>query len=298
MWELNANIINYLPEWFRKIADFEEICDTEAEQFDALAEAIHSVADNFFFHTMNEGAVSMWEQLFDIVPDLSIETLTFRRFRVLNRLSTKPPFTLGFLYRKLDELIGKGLWNVIVDYPNYALYIESSSENQQYYTEVLYTINKIKPAHIVFINKPLTTTGMTVDERVELTDLTWNYKLSSWSLGLHPFVTATIKEVLVVPAQESIENTLLHATAKSMLDIISSARVNSTTTITELTKEAKGNIATIQYTVTEEQAAKVTKLELLDIEGNVLTTSPVYVPIIGEAVFTHNLPIEEAKNHG
>ena len=125
MWKLNANIINYLPEWFRKIADFEEICDTEAEQFDALAEAIHSVADNFFFHTMNEGAVSMWEQLFDIVPDLSIETLTFRRFRVLNRLSTKPPFTLGFLYRKLDELIGKGLWNVIVDYPNYALYIDN-----------------------------------------------------------------------------------------------------------------------------------------------------------------------------
>ena len=298
MWELIANIINYLPEWFRKIADFEEICDTEAERFDALAEAIHSVADNFFFHTMNEGAVSMWEQLFDIVPDLSIETLTFRRFRVLNRLSTKPPFTLGFLYRKLDELIGKGLWNVIVDYPNYALYIESSSENQQYYTEVLYTINKIKPAHIVFINKPLTTTGMTIDESVELSDLTWNYKLSSWSLGLYPFVTAIRKEVLVVPAQESIETSLLHATAKSMLDIISSARVNSTTTITELTKEAKGNIATIQYTVTEEQAAKVTKLELLDIEGNVLTTSPVYVPIIGEAVFTHNLPIEEAKNHG
>lgn len=298
MWELNANIINYLPEWFRKIADFEEICDTEAEQFDALAEAIHSVADNFFFHTMNEGAVSMWEQLFDIVPDLSIETLTFRRFRVLNRLSTKPPFTLGFLYRKLDELIGKGLWNVIVDYPNYALYIESSSENQQYYIEVLYTINKIKPAHIVFINKPLTTTGITVDESVELSDLTWNYKLSSWSLGLYPFVTAIRKEVLVVPAQESIETSLLHATAKSMMDIISSARVNSTTTITELTKEAKGNIATIQYTVTEEQAAKVTKLELLDIEGNVLTTSPVYVPIVGEAVFTHNLPIEEAKNHG
>ncbi len=298
MWELNANIINYLPEWFRKIADFEEICDTEAEQFVALAEAIHSVADNFFFYTMNEGAVSMWEQLFDIVPDLSIETLTFRRFRVLNRLSTKPPFTLGFLYRKLDELIGKGLWNVIVDYPNYALYIESSSENQQYYIEVLYTINKIKPAHIVFINKPLTTTGITVDESVELSDLTWNYKLSSWSLGLYPFVTAIRKEVLVVPAQESIETSLLHATAKSMMDIISSARVNSTTTITELTKEAKGNIATIQYTVTEEQAAKVTKLELLDIEGNVLTTSPVYVPIVGEAVFTHNLPIEEAKNHG
>ena len=26
MWELNSNIIEYLPDWFKQIADFEEIC--------------------------------------------------------------------------------------------------------------------------------------------------------------------------------------------------------------------------------------------------------------------------------
>lgn len=296
MWEVNSNIIDYLPDWFKQIADFQEICATETEQFEALANAIHEVADNFFFQTMDEGAVSMWEQIFGIVPNPSVETLDFRRFRVLNRLSTKPPFTLGFLYQKLDELIGPGLWTVTVDYPNYTLYIESSSENQNYYTEVAYTINKIKPAHIVFVNKPLTITGITVDESVELTDLQWNYILDgTWLLGEKPFVTRNVLEVITTPAQDTVQTALLNATAESVINTVASARVNGTVAISTLTKETDGNTAVIQYTVTEAQAAAVTQLELLDSGGNVLTTSTVYVPIEGEAVFTHKIPIEEAE---
>ncbi len=294
MWEVNSDIIDYLPDWFKRIADFGEICATETEQFEALAEAIHGVADNFFFQTMDEGAVLMWERIFGIVPNPSVEALQFRRLRVLNRLSTKPPFTLGFLYQKLDELIGVGQWTVTVDYPNYTLYIESSSENQQYYSEVLYTINRIKPAHIVYINKPATTSAMTIDESVELTDLVWNYKLGSWGLGINPFVTSTTKEVLVVSAQESIQQQLLNKTAASVINIVASARINGTVIISALTKEAQSNKAVIQYTVKETQAETVTQLELLDSGGNVLTSSVIYVPVTGEAVFTHYLPIEEA----
>ena len=137
MWQVNSNIIEYLPDWFREILEYQEICKTETEQFKALAIEMHAVADNFFVQTMDESAVAMWEKIFGIVPNTITETLQFRRFRVLNRLTTKPPFTLGFLYQKLDEIIGKGLWTVTVDYPNYTLYIESSSESQQYFTEVL-----------------------------------------------------------------------------------------------------------------------------------------------------------------
>lgn len=293
--KLNSNLYNYLPNWFREILDYQEICNTESERFEALADEINAVADNYFFQSMNAGAVSMWENIFNIIPNPSVETLEFRRFRVLNRISTKPPFTLGFLYQKLDELIGKGKWSVTVDYPNYTLYIESSSENQQYFTEVLYTINKIKPAHIVFINKPLTISSLTLDESVELTDLTWNYRLGSWGLGLHPFVTSETKEVVVVPAADSIQTALLNSTASCVINTVLSARVNGNIAITALTKETQGNTAVIQYTVTEAQAASVTLLELIDSSGNVLTISPVYVPISGQAVFTHKIPVKEAE---
>lgn len=296
MWEVNTNIIDYLPYWFRDILEYQEICDTESEQLSALADEMHAVADNFFFQTMDESAINMWEQVLGIVPNPQTEDLDFRRFRVLNRLTTKPPFTLGFLYQKLDELIGPGLWSVTVDYPNYTLYIESSSKNQNYFTEVAYTINKIKPAHIVFVNKPLTITGITVDESVELTDLQWNYILDgTWLLGEKPFVTRNVLEVITTPAQDTVQTALLNATAESVINTVASARVNGTVAISTLTKETDGNTAVIQYTVTEAQAATVTQLELLDSGGNVLTTSTVYVPIEGEAVFTHKIPVEEAE---
>lgn len=296
MWEVNSNIIDYLPYWFRDILEYQKICQTESEQLAAVADEMHAVADNFFFQTMDETAVNMWEQVLGIVPNPQTEDLDFRRFRVLNRLTTKPPFTLGFLYQKLDELIGPGLWTVTVDYPNYTLYIESSSENQNYFTEIAYTINKIKPAHIVFINKPLTVTGITVDESVELTDLQWNYILDgTWLLGEKPFVTRNVLEVITTPAQDTVQTALLNATAESVINTVASARVNGTVAISTLTKETDGNTAIIQYTVTEAQAAAVTQLELLDSGGNVLTTSTVYVPIEGEAVFTHKIPVEEAE---
>lgn len=296
MWEVNTNIIDYLPYWFRDILEYQKICETESEQLAAVADEMHAVADNFFFQTMDESAVNMWEQVLGIVPNPQTEDLDFRRFRVLNRLTTKPPFTLGFLYQKLDELIGPGLWSVTVDYPNYTLYIESSSKNQNYFTEVAYTINKIKPAHIVFVNKPLTITGITVDESVELTDLQWNYILDgTWLLGEKPFVTRNVLEVITTPAQDTVQTALLNATAESVINTVASARVNGTVAISTLTKETDGNTAVIQYTVTEAQAATVTQLELLDSSGNVLTTSTVYVPIDSEAVFTHKIPVEEAE---
>lgn len=294
MWQLNSNICEYLPDWFREIVDYQALCKAESEQFELLAEEINQIADNFFFQTMDVSAVSQWEKVFDIIPNPATESLEFRQQRIINRISTRPPFTLGFLYQKLDQLIGQGKWTVDIDYPNYTLYIESSSENQQWATEVAYTIGKIKPAHIVYINKPLTVTGLLIDESVEQAQIVWNYRLGAWGLGINPFASLQSKGVIVVPAVDSIQAALLNDTATFVASDVASARINGIIAITELEKTTNENTAVIQYTVTEEQTAVVTSLELLNAAGEVLTTSPVYVPVTDNVVFKHNLPIKEA----
>ena len=113
--ELDTQLCQQLPPWYREVLDYQQICQTETEQFDALAAEIVSVADNFFFQTMGLSGVEMWEQIFGILPNPQTEDIEFRRYRVLNRITTKPPYTLGFLYQKLDELIGPGLWKVTMD---------------------------------------------------------------------------------------------------------------------------------------------------------------------------------------
>ena len=292
MWQLDTDLLRYLPPWFRRILDFQEICKTESAQMEALAAAIHAVADNFFFQTMDAGAVAMWEKIFGIVPNPQTETLDFRRQRVLNRVSMQPPFTLQFLYNKLDQIIGRGKYEILVDYPNYTLYIRSSAENQAYATEVSYTVGRIKPAHIVFLNQPLVAEQMVLGETVALSALVWQYRLGSWGLGLTPFVLTEDQEVIVVPANYSVQQELLEDTAKAIPPNVASARINGSIVISSLERTTVGNVAQVQYTVTAEQTTLVTQIELLDSDGNVLTPSPVYVPVTEPAILTHKIQVD------
>lgn len=289
----DTQLLPYLPEWFRQIEDYQYLCLAETGQMEALAREINVVADNFFCQTMDEGAVSQWEKIFGILPDLPAETLPFRRERVLNRLSTRPPYTLSFLYQKLDEFIGRGQWSVAVDYPNYTLYIESSARNQAYASEVAYTIGKMKPAHIVYINTPLVSHGLALAETIELSQYTYHYKLGGWGLGMQPFATEQGQGVIKMPATPSIQTPLLNAAAGFVSAEVAKARINGSIVIDSLTKEVNGNTATIRYTVAEGLAPAVTLAELLDKDGSVLTASPVYVPISSSTVMKHTIPVTE-----
>lgn len=291
--ELDTDLLALLPPWYREVLDYQELCQTETAQFEALADEIIGVADNFFFQTMDEGAVSMWEQVFHIVPNPSTESLDFRRARVLNRITTRPPYTLGFLYQKLDELIGPGEWTVTVDYPNYTLYIESAAQNQNYATELAFTINRIKPAHIVWINSPFVRTGLLLSETISSAQRTYNYKLGSWELGLLPFATDGPEGVIKMPETPSIQQALLTGVANFVSGDVASARVNGTIPISDLTKSVEGAELTVTYTVLPSQTTEITSLELLDGEGNVLTSSTVYIPVTTNVVMKHIIPVVE-----
>lgn len=291
--ELDTQLCQQLPPWYREVLDYQQICQTETAQFEGLAQEITGVAENFFFQTMGLDGIEMWEQIFHIVPNPQTEDVDFRRYRVLNRITTKPPYTLGFLYQKLDELIGPGLWEVTVDYPNYTLYIESSAQNQNYAQEVAFTINQIKPAHIVYVNTPFIQSGILLSEQIERLNRVYNYKLGLWALGQLPFATDQDSEVVKLPETPSIQEALLTGVANFVSGDVASARINGTINITSLTKSVNANILTITYTVANSQTTEITSAELLDAEGNVLTSSTVYVPVGDTIVMKHTIPVSE-----
>ena len=296
MYELDTSLIDQLPDWFQQIPDFVELINAEQLSFDAVADEIIAVADNFFFQTMDESAVSQWEQIFHISPNPSIETLEFRRTRVMNRISSNPPYTLGFLYQKLDELIGPNQWTVTVDYPNYTLYIESSALNQSYATEVAFTINRIKPAHIVYINKPYVQTGLLLSETISLSQLEYNYRLGGWGLGLLPFATENSMGVIKTATTPSIQQQLLEDVANFTSGDIASAQINGSIAISSINKSVSGSTCTVTYTVLPSQATEITSVSLLDSEGNPLTTSNIYVPVEQGTILTHRIPVAEGVN--
>lgn len=286
-------MLELLPPWYREVYDYQEICQTEQAQFEILAGYIDTVAQNFFFRTMDESSVSQWEQAIGITPNLQTEDLQFRRDRVLNRISTKPPFTLGFLYQKLDSLLGTGNYEIEVDYPNYTLYVKSSAQNQLYAQEISFTINTIKPCHIVYINMPFLADHVLLNESVYLAELIWNYRLGYWRLGGLPFGQKENKGEIVMPNQKTIQPAMLSNVAGFLSTDVKSARLNGSIVIADISASTSGDTASFLYTVTPQQASEITLIELLDANGNVLTSAPVCVPVTDTTTFSHDIVVKE-----
>ena len=291
--QFDTDLLSLLPPWYREVLDYQQICQTEQQQMEAAAQAIQAIADNMFFQTMDEPSIYLWEQALQIVPNPQTETLAFRQARVINRLSTRPPFTLQFLYQKLDELIGPGAWTVTVDYANYTLYIRSAALNQSYATEVAFTVNRIKPAHIVYVNTPYVESGLLLSESISLTQRTFNYLLGSWNLGELPFSTDTSLGVIKTATTPSVQAALLADVANFVSGDVASALINGTVSVTELTKSVSGSTLTVQYTVPAGDLTEITTVALLDAEGNTLTSSSVYIPVSGATLLEHIIPVAE-----
>ena len=292
--ELDYLPCEQLPPWYREVLDYQQMCNTIGAQFALLAEEINRVADNFFLQTMDLETVQMWEGIFRIVANPATESLQFRRDRIINRISMRPPFTLRFLYQKLDELIGPGLWNVTVDYPNYALYIESNVDGQGYSQELIYTINHIKPAHITFINSPVAMSGIVLSERVSEISYTWNYVLNGqWLLGQEPFADEEEVQVIKLPQTPSIQSALLTGIADFVSGDVAAARLNGSIMVENINKSVSGSTLTITYQVTQAMTTEITQVELLAADGTVLTSMSAYVPVTETAVIKHVIPVQE-----
>lgn len=293
---VDTDLMAYLPVWYKEIEEYQQIIAAEKAQAVTLLSNMTAVKGNFFFATMNEGAVAEWERVLGIIPNPATETLEFRRMRLINRLSTKPPFSIRFLRQKLDELIGEGNYVLTVDGSAYTIYIEASASNQGYAIEVARTINAIKPAHIVYVLTPFLQDSILMNEAVYGSAVIYNYRLGSWGLGLSPFTSQGEEREYKMAATPSVQEDLLNETAEGIIANIAKARINGSSVISDLTKSRSGSVVTISYPVTTAVTSLVTKIEFLDADDNVLTLSNVYVPIAQTTTMKHLISVQEGVN--
>ncbi|MCD9026058.1 putative phage tail protein [Cohnella silvisoli] len=181
-------LMTYLPVFYRDVTEFIELTATEDVELQALQTAINRLFNDQFVLTSSEEAVRRRERMLEIVADPTTETLSFRRIRIINRYTTKPPFTERYLQQKLDFIAGvPGLVVVEVDPVDFVLQISVGVENAAVLREIEYTVNLLKPANLVY--QPTTF----VAERIGLLDqafvigLNRLTKLGSWQVGITPF---------------------------------------------------------------------------------------------------------------
>lgn len=154
---------DYLPSYLRGSVKEIEVLG-EAIDPSALSAQQHMMQTYFnqFIARCDEETLKRWERLFKISANPGNESIDFRRKRLMNRFRMRVPFTMNFLRRRLDEIIGKGMYNAFVTYGDwhtrlgswrlgqdkfqdepYTLHIEAATDRAGWYHEVHALVNRI-----------------------------------------------------------------------------------------------------------------------------------------------------------
>ncbi|MBG9944700.1 putative phage tail protein [Brevibacillus formosus] len=181
-------ILKYWPSFYQEVDDFKALADVEATELDDLDKAIQRSFDDEFVMTSGPQGIERREKMLGIQADPSNESLDFRKKRILNRYQTKPPFTIRWLQRQLNELVGVGLVIVNVDVQNFILYVKADIDDAAVFKEVNHTVLTVKPANLIYNQQTEINEGITLQENIYKSRLERKTGLSTtWQLGISPF---------------------------------------------------------------------------------------------------------------
>ena len=263
----------------------------------AMADELESIQNNQNIATLNVNGLSAYESMIGIVADLSTESESFRRSRLLNRYSARTPFTMTYLKNRLDAIIGKNKYTANMDYATYTLTIEASAIDQAWSKELQITLNSTIPANISFFNKPLLFEGILVSEEISASQFVFNYRAGTTARASMTTPLESDQSLGILKGGDvmSVQTTFLDLIADELAVIISKALINDTYSITTFTtKSATGNLVNVEYLIPATAGlTNITNIKLLSVANEVLTNSSVYVSGVADVIIKHVINTKE-----
>ena len=181
-------LLAYLPVLYHGIKEFENLTAAETIELDAARVVVGSLLDNQFVLTSDEQAIKRREAILGIKADPSVESLDFRKRRLINRYSSKPPFTVRYLQQRLDYLVGAGRASVAVDVQTFTITVAAHIKDAAVFREVERTVKTSIPANMVYQQQTALKDEIEVEERISARSLNRGTRLSTtWRLGSTPF---------------------------------------------------------------------------------------------------------------
>lgn len=305
----------YLPYYYEGVLEFETFIEAENKLLQTVDSEYTKLSEDQFVITAHLDAVEQWESILAIEANPATETLQFRRERIINRLSTIPPFSMPFLRKRLDEIVGKDKWNAYLDFDNYTLYIETITDSYEWYNELAVTITAIKPCNITFVNKPVIMEDVHVSEEVvkvpveyyyklgfwklglrPFSNLIFNYKLGKWQLGKLPFMSYRNEEVVKLATTPSIQDKLLERAAQRTEEDVDHIVLNYSYTIPKdrLKIYTSDSTVYVSYNLFPSDGISiVTHYDVQDKDGTSLSKAVVAVPITDTVIMEHRIRFKE-----
>lgn len=145
----DTSIKELLPDYYDDIREMQILMDVQEGISNQAESDIQRVQDNFNVQTASEEVVTYYERFYGIGRKEG-DTLRDRRFRILVRMVSQPPFTVNYLQEQLEML---GTTVVIKEYPNqYRVEIETSLSGKGEIDELPYLFKTMIPSNIEVIS--------------------------------------------------------------------------------------------------------------------------------------------------
>lgn len=181
-------LLKRLPDFYHDVKEMVLLMETQDGEKEKLLAAMQRLFDDQFVMTASEDAIARRERMLNILPDRDAESIDFRRRRIINRYTTKPPFTIRYLQEKLDFLLGKDKARAVVDADAFLLRIVANITDAAVFKEVGHTVYAVKPANLVYQQETELLSNVGVNENIYRSDLKRTTRLSTtWKLGRSPF---------------------------------------------------------------------------------------------------------------
>lgn len=141
-------LLEHLPAFYRDIKEFRELSKTVSEEYDAIDSAFERVENDQFIMTSSEPAIYRREKDFAIVPDIHVETLSFRKRRLITRMQDNPPYVDEYLKELLDSLLGNNMSVIEMDKLLLEMEVLVHVESASFYLEVQRILERVVPLNI------------------------------------------------------------------------------------------------------------------------------------------------------
>ena len=183
---MSVDLKQHLPNYYSGVHETDVLMKVEEALFDQLATNMKVTIDNQFILSADVTTISVWERLLGIQHDPALDTLGFRRERVINRLTNSNNFTLWFLRERLDVLLSRENYEIMLNHNNYTLHVETAVNNQTRFNEMVLMVRQILPANMIFRLVPVLRDQLQIKASAQISGFEPK-RLGSWSLGISRF---------------------------------------------------------------------------------------------------------------
>lgn len=160
--EEEADYLSYLPPFLQTAKEFKKIADAANPEIIALKKAVNKVLNEQFIQGA-EDTLKWREQEFGITAS-SDETLAFRRERLIERKSRKPPITLRTLRDRLNAYIGTTQADIQLVPGEYAFTISIPAVDGYKFRDIQGLVEELKPANMEYLQFPFSVERIRIKE--------------------------------------------------------------------------------------------------------------------------------------